>query len=132
MSRIYYRGAKAAIVCFDLTDLSSFERAKFWVNELKQTEEGCVVYLCGTKVDLVEDSKKARKVDVHVVREYSEEINARYMETSAKTGYNIETMFMTIAEDFMSHNKAASPEVPGSTLRLEQPQTSRRGKDCSC
>jgi hypothetical protein len=101
-------------------------------------------------VDLVEDSKKARKVDVHVVREYSEgkdppagstectslgvyaEINARYMETSAKTGYNIETMFMTIAEDFMSHNKAASPEVPGSTLRLEQPQTSRRGKDCSC
>lgn len=60
MSRIYYRGAKSAIVCFgqyivvfvmfnfgciicfvfvDLTDPSSFERAKFWVNELKQTEE---------------------------------------------------------------------------------------------
>lgn len=57
MSRIYYRGAKAAIVCFgetkhsvsvvlidlgvyiDLTDSSSFDRAKFWVNELKQTEE---------------------------------------------------------------------------------------------
>ena len=58
-------------------------------------------------MDLVEDSKKARKVDVHVVREYSEgkdhpagctectslgvyaEINAKYMETSAKTGFNI-------------------------------------------
>ncbi len=26
-------------VCLDLTDLSSFDRAKFWVNELKQTEE---------------------------------------------------------------------------------------------
>ena len=58
-------------------------------------------------MDLVEDSKKARKVDIHVVREYSQgkdppagstectslgvyaEINARYVETSAKTGYNI-------------------------------------------
>ena len=30
------------LICFlssDLTDQSSFERAKFWVNELKQTEE---------------------------------------------------------------------------------------------
>lgn len=74
----------------DLTDQSSFERAKFWVNELKQTEEVCVwfgcglcdepnpaiqeciVYLCGTKVDLVEENKKARKVDVHMVRDYAE------------------------------------------------------------
>lgn len=102
----------------------------------------CIVYLCGTKVDLVEENKKARKVDVHMVRDYADgecvcttvyavatsyiattEINAKYMETSAKTGYNIgkimqlshcqpchattttEQMFMTIAEDFVSHNK---------------------------
>ena len=39
MSRIYYRGAKAAIVCYDLTDSSSFERAKFWVKELRSLEE---------------------------------------------------------------------------------------------
>ena len=32
----------------------------------------CIVYLCGTKVDLVEENKKARKVDVHMVREYAE------------------------------------------------------------
>jgi Ras-related protein Rab-24 len=47
MSRIYYRGAKSAIVCFDLTDPSSFDRAKFWVNELKQTEEVFIIY-CDT------------------------------------------------------------------------------------
>ena len=32
----------------------------------------CLVYLCGTKWDLVEENKKARKVDSHVVREYSD------------------------------------------------------------
>ena len=30
------------------------------------------------------------------------------METSAKTGFNIDQMFMTIAEDFVSHNKNSS------------------------
>ena len=39
MSRIYYRGARGAVVCYDLTDKTSFERAKFWVNELKNNEE---------------------------------------------------------------------------------------------
>ena len=39
MSRIYYRGARAAIVCYDLTDRTSFERTRFWVNELKMNEE---------------------------------------------------------------------------------------------
>lgn len=61
MSRIYYRGAKAAIVCYDLTDSSSFERAKFWVKELRSLEEGCQIYLCGTKSDLLEED---RGVDV--------------------------------------------------------------------
>lgn len=39
MSRIYYRGAKAAILCFDLTDKSSFDRIRFWIGELRQHEE---------------------------------------------------------------------------------------------
>lgn len=39
MSRIYYRGAKGAVVCYDLTDITSFERAKFWVTELQKNEE---------------------------------------------------------------------------------------------
>ena len=40
--------------------------------KLPRTVQECVVYLCGTKVDLVEENKKARKVDVHVVRDYAE------------------------------------------------------------
>ena len=39
MTRIYYRGAYAAIICYDLTDDQSFEKARFWGNELKQNEE---------------------------------------------------------------------------------------------
>ena len=30
----------------------------------------CVVYLCGTKYDLVEENKKVRKIEAGVVRDY--------------------------------------------------------------
>ncbi|KAB1259065.1 Ras-related protein Rab-24 [Camelus dromedarius] len=72
MSRIYYRGAKAAIVCYDLTDSSSFERAKFWVKELRNLEEGCQIYLCGTKSDLLEEDRRRRRVDFHDVQDYAD------------------------------------------------------------
>lgn len=39
MSRIYYRNAGAAVVCFDLIDRESFQKAKFWVEELRKYEE---------------------------------------------------------------------------------------------
>ncbi|GFX84862.1 ras-related protein Rab-24 [Trichonephila clavipes] len=49
IGRIYYRKSHAAVICYDLTDSDSFERAKFWVSELRKFEEKCLLYLCGTK-----------------------------------------------------------------------------------
>ncbi|CAI9604055.1 unnamed protein product [Staurois parvus] len=89
MSRIYYRGARAAIVCYDLTDCSSFERVKFWVNELQNFEENCRIYICGTKVDLIENDKNRRQVDFHDVQDYADEIKAHLCETSSKTGHSV-------------------------------------------
>ncbi|CAG0896969.1 unnamed protein product, partial [Cyprideis torosa] len=38
MSNLYYRNAKAAIICYDLTSPYSFERAQDWVHELREHE----------------------------------------------------------------------------------------------
>uniref|UniRef100_A0A493U1J6 RAB24, member RAS onco family n=1 Tax=Anas platyrhynchos platyrhynchos TaxID=8840 RepID=A0A493U1J6_ANAPP len=120
MSRIYYRGARAAIVCYgtgtggrgsryrggrgggrrgpgagpdpsppDLTNSSSFQRAKFWVNELQNCEEGCRIYLCGTKSDLLEDDPRTRAVDFHDAQDYADEVKAELFETSSKTGQSV-------------------------------------------
>eukprot|EP00112_Aurelia_sp_Birch-Aquarium-sp1_P024382 Seg7694.2 transcript_id=Seg7694.2/GoldUCD/mRNA.D3Y31 product="Ras-related protein Rab-24" protein_id=Seg7694.2/GoldUCD/D3Y31 len=98
MSRIYYRGAGAAIVCYDLTDTASWERAKFWIKEIKVHEESCQVYLCGTKKDLLE--KKRRGVDHYDATDYTDVIGAKLYETSSKTGENVEEIFQAIADDF--------------------------------
>ncbi|GFS17192.1 Ras-related protein Rab-21 [Elysia marginata] len=43
MSRIYYRGAKAAIICYDLSDRSSFDRArKLFVVRHNNLEKLCL------------------------------------------------------------------------------------------
>ncbi|XP_025903297.1 ras-related protein Rab-24, partial [Nothoprocta perdicaria] len=101
MSRIYYRGARAAVVCYDLTDSSSFQRAKFWVNELQNFEENCRIYLCGTKSDLLEEDRRKRGVDFHDVQDYADEIKAELFETSSKTGQSVDELFQKVAEDFV-------------------------------
>ncbi|XP_038268707.1 ras-related protein Rab-24 isoform X2 [Dermochelys coriacea] len=101
MSRIYYRGARAAIVCYDLTDSSSFQRAKFWVTELQNFEENCRIYLCGTKSDLLEEDRKNRSIDFHDVQDYADEIKAELFETSSKTGQSVDELFQKVAEDYV-------------------------------
>ena len=87
MSRIYYRGAKAAIVCYDLTDDTSWDKARFWIQEIHGHEAGCRIYLCGTKYDLLET--KERAIDFHDTTDYAATIGARLFETSARTGENV-------------------------------------------
>uniref|UniRef100_T1J8R1 Uncharacterized protein n=1 Tax=Strigamia maritima TaxID=126957 RepID=T1J8R1_STRMM len=100
MSKIYYRGAAAAIVCFDLTDDSSFEKAQYWVIELLKNEEGCKIYLCGTKKDLIQHDHTLRKIQIRKVSDYAQGLNAEVFETSSKTGLNVNDLFEKIAFDF--------------------------------
>uniref|UniRef100_A0A3B3BA55 Ras-related protein Rab-24 n=1 Tax=Oryzias melastigma TaxID=30732 RepID=A0A3B3BA55_ORYME len=85
MSRIYYRGARAAIICYDLTDSSSFQRAHFWVKELQNCEELCKIYLCGTKSDLIDEDRSRRQIDYHDAQDFAED-----------------ELFQKVAEDYNS------------------------------
>nr|XP_032834046.1 ras-related protein Rab-24 [Petromyzon marinus] len=102
MSRVYYRGARAAVVCYDLTDERSFERARFWTDELRRCEPECRIYLCGTKLDLATEGGGGvgRRVDRHDAQDLADELQARLYETSSKSGENVEALFRTVAEDF--------------------------------
>ncbi len=77
MSRIYYRGASAAVVCYDVSDEDSWERLDFWVREVRKFEEGCRVYICATKKDLLGGDNRRRAVDYHNTVDYAEEQRAR-------------------------------------------------------
>lgn len=90
MTKIYYRGAAAAIVCYDVTNPETFSRAKFWVRELRGIEDNCKVYLCATKKDLIEgpDAIEANP-DLSVVEKYADGIQAKFFLTSSKNSENV-------------------------------------------
>lgn len=69
ISKLYYRGAHAAILCYDVGSLRSFEEMGGWLRELReQTEgaagngEGLVIHVVGTKADVVAADPKRREV----------------------------------------------------------------------
>ena len=95
LAPMYYRGAKAAVVVYDITSVDTFKGAKSWIKELKTKTKNCVVLLVGNKVDLIEN----RKVDIDMVEDFIKNHNLIYLETSAKTGKNVEEIFKTIGKN---------------------------------
>jgi len=130
MSRIYYRSAKAALVCFDLTDGKSFDKVKFWVEELMQNEEGCAIYIVGTKLDLIEEGGMPRGHTQEEVRSYARGINASVFETSAKSGGGIDSLFQQIGDNFVQKDGASSSSNRESTAKLapisDQPKQEKK------
>jgi len=73
----------------------SFARAKSWVRELqRQGNPNIVIALAGNKSDL----SAKRKVEPDEARQYAEENNIMFMETSAKTASNVNELFVSIGE----------------------------------
>eukprot|EP01084_Bolivina_argentea_P096737 173904_1 len=59
---LYYRGASAAIIVYDITNKESFENAYKWVEEVQcQEGEHVIIGIAANKVDLAEN----RQVSIH-------------------------------------------------------------------
>jgi small GTP-binding protein len=95
LAPMYYRGAAAAVVVYDITNADSFGRAKSWVKELqRQGSPNIVIALAGNKCDLA----SKRKVEASEATEYAKDNGLFFMETSAKTALNVEELFKAIAK----------------------------------
>ena len=93
LTPMYYRGARAAVVVYDITDVASFTGAKKWISEIKKKNKDCLILLVGNKLDL----KDERKVSLNMVSRFIEDNRLLYLESSAKTGFNVQKLFKTIA-----------------------------------
>uniref|UniRef100_A0A0D3GK40 Uncharacterized protein n=1 Tax=Oryza barthii TaxID=65489 RepID=A0A0D3GK40_9ORYZ len=86
LAPMYYRGAAAAVVVYDISSTDSYIRARKWVDELqRQGNPHLVMALVGNKVDLEEK----RQVGTQEAMEYAERNGLFFIETSAKTSQNL-------------------------------------------
>ncbi|KAI8371038.1 ras family-domain-containing protein [Blakeslea trispora] len=96
LAPMYYRNALAAMIVFDITKYTSFERAKLWVKELKrQGSPNLVIALVGNKLDL---DQELREISQQEAEEYAAEMQLFYVETSARLGTHIDHVFEGIAD----------------------------------
>ena len=90
----YIRDSAVAVVVYDTTSKGSFASTRKWVEDVR-AERGSdvIVVLVGNKTDL-EDKRDVTQEEGEGL---AKELDALFVETSAKAGKNIKTLFRQIA-----------------------------------
>jgi small GTP-binding protein len=94
VAQSFFRGAKGALLVFDLTSERSLEAIVFWHKMLSFAAPSVVFMLVGTKYDLVEHRAVSQESALAMVSELGA---ASYAETSARTGHGVVEAFNRLA-----------------------------------
>ncbi|KDN67666.1 putative Ras family protein [Colletotrichum sublineola] len=91
----YIRDSSVAVVVYDISNAKSFQNTKKWIDDVR-AERGndVIIVLVGNKTDL----NDKREVTTQQGEEEAKKNNLMFVETSAKLGHNVKTLFKRIAQ----------------------------------
>lgn len=116
MTRSYYRGAAGALLVYDTTSRDSFNALTNWLNDARTlASPNIVILLVGNKKDLEE----SREVTMLEASNFAQENDLIFLETSAKTGDNVEEAFLKCSKTILAKIEAGEldPERIGSGIQ---------------
>jgi len=98
ITRSYYRGAAGALLVYDVTRRETFESLATWLEDARQhANPNITIMLIGNKADL--DSR--RTVSRDEGEQFARENGLVFLETSAKTAFNVEEAFNDTAKTIL-------------------------------
>ncbi|KAL7832562.1 hypothetical protein SRHO_G00295800 [Serrasalmus rhombeus] len=127
----YIRDSTVAVVVYDITNVNSFQQTSKWIDDVR-TERGSdvIIMLVGNKTDLADK----RQITIEEGEQRAKELSVMFIETSAKTGYNVKQLFRRVAAALPGMESMQETSKEGMIdIKLDKPQeppTTEGG--CSC
>ena len=127
----YIRDSSVAIVVFDITNRQSFLSTTKWIEDVR-SERGndVIIVLVGNKADLSDK----RQVTLEEATTKSAEMNIMFMETSAKAGHNVKSLFKKIALALPGMEKEGQADAQNTKIDVtsSEPAPVPEASQCSC
>ncbi len=89
LRKLYLEGAHGALLLYDVTNRETFEKLDNWVKSFEETRANKPLLLIGNKIDL----ENSIQVSEEEGKEYASEHGFHFIQTSAKTGDNVDKAF---------------------------------------
>ena len=100
LRKLYLEGANGALVIYDCTKRSSFEKLEDWILDFKDAREEEPLILIGNKTDLTDSIKVQESEGLELAKRHT----MKFIPTSAKTGSNVESAFNEIIKIILNKN----------------------------
>ncbi|XP_069510968.1 ras-related protein Rab-37 isoform X2 [Ambystoma mexicanum] len=95
VTHAYYRDAEALLLLYDITNRTSFDNIRAWLTEISEyAQKDVVIMLLGNKCDMNHERIIRPEDGENLAKEYG----VPFMETSAKTGVNVDLAFLAVAK----------------------------------
>lgn len=114
----YIRDSVLVIVVYDVGQRSSYEGVTKWMEEVTQVRgAGAIIVLVGNKSDI---NLSGRQVSFEEGEGMAKNIGAKiFMETSARTGHNVKSLFQRIARELPVDDDSYDDKVGGGSQKSQ-------------
>ena len=140
----FFRSASLAIIVYSIDTEDSFNNIEKWLNDIKtQSNPDIKIFLIGNKADLEDKRRLTKEQGEQLCKDHK---LAFFMETSAKTGFNVQNVFIQVAKElYLQHeeikNRVSRPGTMIMTLpednnnnlvklEIEEEENTKRKKFC--
>ncbi|XP_038556898.1 ras-related protein Rab-26-like [Micropterus salmoides] len=124
VTHAYYRDAHALLLLYDVTNKTSFDNIQAWLTEIHEyAQQDVVLMLLGNKADATHERVVKREDGERLAKEFG----VPFMETSARSGLNVELAFTAVAKEL----KHRSMKDPSEKFKLQE-YVNKEMKSTSC
>jgi Ras-related protein Rab-1A len=102
ITKSIYRNANGILFVCDITNRESFKNIKNWIKDADNVDKDIKGIIIGNKIDLDNE----RVVSVEDLEEIEKKYNMPFIETSAKTGMNVNKCFEVLIDELFKNKNA--------------------------